>query len=236
MAPPTDPAMQPPPMDRTARTDLEAAVVALGCFWGVEAAFGALDGVVRTTVGYAGGQASDPAYATLGDHAEAVRIEYDPARLRYTALLDRFWSLFDPTLTPAKRRYQPLLVPQNAEQAEQARAACANAVAQDERATRVEVVGDGAFCAAALRHQKHLLQRHDDVTAALQARLPDARALVRSPAATLATGYLGGHRHPSRLADDQDRLGLPAGALSTLRAAARRHGSWGTFVQAERST
>ncbi|WP_259171033.1 peptide-methionine (S)-S-oxide reductase [Salinibacter ruber] len=94
-------------MDQTAPTDLEAAVVALGCFWNVEAAFGALDGVVRTTVGYAGGQAPDPAYATLGDHAEAVRVEYAPARLRYTALLDRFWSLFDPTLTPAKRRYQP---------------------------------------------------------------------------------------------------------------------------------
>jgi len=77
---------------------------------------------------------------------------------------------------------------------------------------------------------------HDDVTAALQARLPDARALARSPAATLATGYLGGHRHPSRLADDQDRLGLPADALSTLRAAARRHGSWNAFVQAGRST
>jgi len=180
MSPPTDAPMQPPPMDRTAPTDPEATVVALGCFWGVEAAFGALDGVVRTTVGFAGGQSSAPTYAAVRDHAEAV--------------------------------------------------------AQDERAARVEIVGDGEFCAAALRHQKHLLRRHDDVTAALRARLPDERALARSPAATLATGYLGGHRHPSRLADDRARLGLPADALSTLRAAAQRHGNWNTFVQAERCT
>ena len=165
-----------------------------------------------------------------------MRIEYDPTQCRYAALLDRFWTTFDPTLTPAKRRYQPLLVPQNADRADQARASRAEAVAQDERAARVEIVGDGDFCAAALRHQKHLLRRHDDVTAALRARLPDERALARSPAATLATGYLGGHRHPSRLADDRARLGLPADALSTLRAAAQRHGNWNTFVQAERCT
>ena len=69
MSPPTDAPMQPPPMDQTAPTDLEAAVVALGCFWGVEAAFGALEGVVRTTVGFAGCSTPDPTYATVGDHA-----------------------------------------------------------------------------------------------------------------------------------------------------------------------
>ena len=228
--------MQPPPMDRTAPEATAATVVALGCFWGVEATFGALDGVVRTTVGFAGGQSSAPTYAAVGNHAEAVRVEYDPARLRYGALLDRFWSVFDPSLAPAKRRYQPLLVPQHTERADQARASRADAAAQDERAERVEIVDDGEFCAAALRHQKHLLRRHDDVTTALRARLPDERALTRSPAATLATGYLGGHRPPARLADDQDRLGLPADALSTLRAAARRYGSWNAFVQAGRST
>ncbi len=227
--------MQPPPMDQTAPEATEATTVALGCFWGVEAAFGALDGVVRTTVGFAGGQSAAPTYATIGDHAEAVQVEYDPDRLRYTALLDRFWSVFDPTLTPAKRRYQPLLVPQNPEQMDHARASRADAVAQDERAGRVEIVDDGDFCAAALRHQKHVLRRYDDVTAALRARLPGERALARSPAATLATGYIGGYRDPARLADDRDRLGLPDSALSTLRAAARRHGNWNVFVRADQS-
>ncbi len=223
-------------MDRTAPTATETTVVALGCFWDVEAAFGALDGVVRTTVGFAGGQAPAPTYATIGDHAEAVRIEYAPARLRYGALLDRFWSVFDPSLAPAKRRYQPLLVPQTAEQADQARASWGDAVEQDERAERVEIINGGGFSAAALRHQKHTLRRYEDVTAALRARLPDEQAFARSPAAALATGYVGGYRPPNRLAEDQSRLGLPDEALATLRAAAQRHGSWGTFVQAERST
>jgi peptide-methionine (S)-S-oxide reductase len=222
-------------MDRAAPTTTETTVVALGCFWGVEAAFGALAGVVRTTVGFAGGSTPDPTYATIGDHAEAVRVEYAPAQLCYAALLDRFWTAFDPTLTPAKRRYQPLLIPQTERQTKQARGSWAEAAGQHEGAERVEIIDDGAFYAAALRHQKHMLRRYDDVAGALRARLRDERALARSPAATLATGYVGGHRDPARLADDQDRLGLPDDAIATLRAAARRHGNWGAFVQTERT-
>ena len=222
-------------MDRAVPTVTRTTVVALGCFWGVEAALGALEGVVCTTVGFAGGRVSDPTYAGIGDHAEAVCVEYDPDQLRYAALLDRFWTTFDPTLTPAKRRYQPLLVPRTEQQAERARASRAEASGQYEGAHRVEIIDDGAFHSAALRHQKHMLRRYDDVVAALQARLPSERALARSPAATLATGYAGGHRDPARLAEDQDRLGLPDDATATLRAAARRHGSWGAFVRAERA-
>lgn len=68
-----------PPMDRNAPTDLSRAAFALGCFWGPDALFGARDGVVRTTVGYAGGTTSDPTYEHIGDHIETVRVAYDPA-------------------------------------------------------------------------------------------------------------------------------------------------------------
>ena len=91
------------------------------------------------------------------------------------------------------------------------------------------------FHPAALRHQKHALRRHDDVVDALRARLPSERAVTRSPAATLATGYAGGHRDPARFAEDQNRLGLPDDATATLRAAAQRHGNWEAFIQAERT-
>lgn len=213
----------------------ETMVVALGCFWNVEAVFGALDGVVRTIVGFAGGDRPDPTYAAIGEHAEAVRVEYDSHQLRFAALLDRFWTTFDPTLTPAKRRYQPLLVPQTEKQAERARTSRADAVGHHDGARRVKIVEDGAFHPAALRHQKHTLRRHDDVMAAFWARLPSERAFARSPAATLAAGYAGGHRDPARLDDDQDRLGLPDDAIATLWAAARRHESWDAFARTERN-
>ncbi|XP_059643118.1 peptide methionine sulfoxide reductase A5 [Cornus florida] len=74
---------------------LKTAVFALGCFWRSETAFGCLDGVVRTTVGYAGGSKINPEYRSLGDHAESVQIEYDPQLVNFRQLLEVFWSSHD---------------------------------------------------------------------------------------------------------------------------------------------
>ena len=56
----------------------DTATFGLGCFWGPDARFGAMEGVVRTRVGYAGGTTPEPTYHDLGDHTEAVQVEYDP--------------------------------------------------------------------------------------------------------------------------------------------------------------
>lgn len=74
---------------------LKIAVFALGSFWRSEAVFGCLNGVVRTTVGYAGGTKSNPEYRSLSDHAESVQVEYDPRVISFRELLEIFWSSHD---------------------------------------------------------------------------------------------------------------------------------------------
>ncbi|KAJ3672675.1 hypothetical protein LUZ60_007396 [Juncus effusus] len=73
------------------------AVFALGSFWRSEAAFGCLHGVIRTSVGYAGGSKLNPEYRNLGDHAECVKVEYDPRKIHYSKLLEVFWASHDST-------------------------------------------------------------------------------------------------------------------------------------------
>ena len=84
-----------------AEKSLEKALFGAGCFWGVEAAYRQIQGVVSTAVGYAGGTLANPTYRDVctdrTGHAEVVEVTYDPARVSYDDLLHVFWENHNPT-------------------------------------------------------------------------------------------------------------------------------------------
>ena len=79
----------------------QTAYFATGCFWGAERRFWKLDGVIQTSVGYMGGNKSDPTYKEVctgtTNHAEMVEVIFDPAVISYQRLLAEFWVMHDPT-------------------------------------------------------------------------------------------------------------------------------------------
>ncbi|MDX8452814.1 peptide-methionine (S)-S-oxide reductase MsrA [Mesorhizobium sp. VK9D] len=75
----------------------ERAVLAGGCFWGMQDLVRRLPGVVSTRVGYSGGDVPNATYRNHGTHAEAIEIVFDPARTSFRALLEFFFQIHDPT-------------------------------------------------------------------------------------------------------------------------------------------
>jgi peptide-methionine (S)-S-oxide reductase len=80
----------------------ERAVLAGGCFWGVQDLIRKLPGVLATRVGYTGGDVANATYRNHGTHAEAIEIEFDPSRISYRTLLEFFFQIHDPT-TPNRQ-------------------------------------------------------------------------------------------------------------------------------------
>lgn len=80
---------------------VQTAFLAAGCFWGVQAYFDQIDGVVGTEVGYSGGHVPHPTYEQVGSHttghAETTKIEFDPDRISYHDILENFFRMHDPT-------------------------------------------------------------------------------------------------------------------------------------------
>lgn len=75
----------------------ERAVLAGGCFWGMQDLIRKLPGVIRTRVGYTGGDVPNATYRNHGTHAEGIEIWFDPARISYRRLLEVFFQIHDPT-------------------------------------------------------------------------------------------------------------------------------------------
>ena len=148
----------------------EKATFGAGCFWGVEATFREIDGVIDASVGYEGGHTANPTYKDVctnrTGHAEVVQVEYDPARVRYDQLLDVFWKAHDPTQVNRQgpdvgTQYRSVIFFHTPEQEQTARAS-KTALEKSGRLRRpvaTQIEPAGTFNLAEDYHQQYLAKR-----------------------------------------------------------------------------
>jgi peptide-methionine (S)-S-oxide reductase len=148
----------------------ETATFGAGCFWGIEAAFRNIPGVVDATVGYAGGHTKNPTYKDVctdeTGHAEVVQVSFDPSKVSYDRLLDAFWQMHDPTQVNRQgpdfgSQYRSAIFFHSAEQkaaAEKSKAAL-QASGKFRKPIATEIRGAGPFYRAEEYHQRYLEKR-----------------------------------------------------------------------------
>ncbi len=156
----------------------ERATFAAGCFWGVDASFREIEGVVATRVGYTGGATADPTYEQVCSdatgHAEAVRVWFDPSVVGYDELLDAFWSIHDPT-TPNRQgwdlgsQYRSAIFFHDAEQERLAIASRDQRQSNLARPIVTEIVPAPAFYDAEEYHQRYF-EKHGGAVCATTIR------------------------------------------------------------------
>jgi peptide-methionine (S)-S-oxide reductase len=149
---------------------MATATFGAGCFWGVEAAFRQVPGVLSTAVGYAGGSLAKPTYEQVCSgrtgHAEVVQVEYDPDKVSYEQLLDVFWSSHDPTQLNRQgpdigTQYRSVIFVHDAEQRQIASASKAEVdnSARFRRPIVTDILPFSAFYRAEEYHQQYLEKR-----------------------------------------------------------------------------
>ncbi len=149
---------------------IEKAVFGAGCFWGVEARFSEMPGVLDTAVGYEGGALEHPTYKEVctdrTGHAEVVQITFDPSRVSYDALLDAFFSLHDPTQLNRQgpdwgSQYRSVIFTQSDDQERSAKAKINELSASGSFRNQIvtQVVPGQTFWKAEEYHQRYLEKR-----------------------------------------------------------------------------
>jgi peptide-methionine (S)-S-oxide reductase len=172
--------------------------------------------VIRTRVGYAGGDTENPTYYNLGDHAEAVQIEYDPSRISYQELLDVFWAGHAPTRPAWSRQYASIIFYHDEEQRQLAQASKEQYEARCGCQVYSEIVPAATFYLAEDYHQKYQLRQSATFMDEFAATYPDPLDFVNSTAAARVNGYLGGHGTLANLQAEIDDLGLSPEAQEAL--------------------
>ena len=168
-------------------------------------------------MGYAGGTRPSPTYQDLGDHTEAIQIDYDPAQISYGKLLDVFWASHHPTQPSFSRQYMSIIFYHNEKQRRLAIATKEREAAKRKAVIHTEITPATTFTLAEDYHQKYYLRHREVLMREFRAVYPRPSALVASTAAARVNGYLGGNGSSRQLQGEIDELGLsPAGRQRLL--------------------
>lgn len=172
---------------------VETATFGMGCFWGPDAMFGSLRGVLQTRVGFAGGTSPKPTYRHMGDHTETIEIDFDPSVISYEEILRTFWKNHYPNRGNYKgRQYISLLRYHGERQKEAVFRIKEEMEKQLGEPIETDISAFRDFTLAEDKHQKYYLKRYPNTLHQLDDLFSQPELLVDSTFAARLNGFVKG--------------------------------------------
>lgn len=165
------------------------ASFALGCFWGPDASFGALDGVIRTRVGYAGGEMKNPRYTKIGDHTETIQIDFNPDIISYRELVEIFFNSHNAFAKPYSKQYASLILFHDQKQQQIALELKEEIEKERNKEIKTEIKKLDKFYLAENYHQKFRLQQKSELRDHYF-KMMSFEEFLNSPTITKLNGYV----------------------------------------------
>ena len=172
--------------------NVQTATFGMGCFWSPDARFGAIPGVVRTRVGFAGGTVNKPTYRQMGDHTETVQIDFDPSIFSFERMIRTFWAHHTSThrVTYKERQYMSILFYHNQEQKRTINKVKKELEAERKETIETEIQPFTAFTLAEPRHQKYHLKRFKKAADMLTRSFPSEACFMNSTVIARLNGFV----------------------------------------------
>lgn len=159
-------------------------------------------------MGYAGGTSKTPTYHNIGDHAETIQIDYDPAKISYAELLDIFWAGHNPASHPVSSQYRPIVFYHNDEQEQLALESKEREETRLGRKVFAEIEQASDFHLAEPYHQKYYLRLIHKIEREFREMYPEYEDFLNSTAVARVNGHLGGNGTPEKLRSEIASYGL----------------------------
>lgn len=173
--------------------------------------------MIRTRVGYTGGEKEDPTYYSLGDHMEAIQIDYDPEKISYEDLLKVFWQEHNPRSRPWKRQYASAVFYHDQKQMHKARDFMARRAAEDPAGIYTELLPLETFYRAEDYHQKYVLRQIRDIMELYPLEYLNSKAFTDSTVHARLNGYLAGQGKAEDLERELPLMAFPEDLTGKLK-------------------
>ncbi|MBD5643247.1 peptide-methionine (S)-S-oxide reductase [Clostridium botulinum] len=195
---------------------IKKAYFSMGCFWSVEALFDSLDGVVKTYVGYAGGNTLFPTYNSIGDHLETLEVYYDSSKIAFENLLTIFEKNHNYIVRPNLLQYYSAIFYNNENEKE----LCLDWKKNKKEELKTEVLTRISpiekFYYAEFYHQKYYVQLEPVIMSNLRSKFSTGNDLISSPLCHKLNAYLAGYGSLKELNKEIEDFNLSEDAKNRL--------------------